>query len=63
MERLKKALRLLCLVILLTFAAMGMGLTGNMFPNTRERYMDKEIRTEQVDKKEEEDEDSEEVRS
>lgn len=38
------------LVILILLAISGIGI-GNIF-STRERYMDKEIRTEQTDKKE-----------
>jgi flagellar basal body-associated protein FliL len=58
MAKLKKALRLLCLIIMIILASFGMGITGNFLSNNRERYMNNEIRTEQVDKKEDE-EDSE----
>jgi hypothetical protein len=56
MDRLKKIFRQVRLALLITLISLGIGLAGAgpIFPNTRERYMDKEIRTEQVDKKEEE---------
>jgi hypothetical protein len=50
MKKLKKLLRLLLLVILLIPAAFGLGLM--VFHN--HRYHDKEIRTELVEKKEDE---------
>ena len=60
MEKVKKGLRLLYLVLLLIMAVFGIGLTGNFLNSNRERYMNNEIRTEIVEKKEEiEDEDQE----
>ena len=60
MEKVKKGLRLLFLALLLVLAAFGIGLTGNFLNNNRERFMNNEIRTEIVEKKEEtEDEDQE----
>lgn len=60
MEKVKKALRLLFLALLLILAAFGIGLTGNFLNNNRERFMNNEIRTEIVEKKEEtEDKDQE----
>lgn len=60
MEKVKKGLRLLFLALLLILAAFGIGLTGNFLNNNRERFMNNEIRTEIVEKKEEtEDEDQE----
>jgi hypothetical protein len=53
MEKVKRSLRLLFLILFLTVAAFGIGLTG-FLNNNRERYMDVEIRIENVDKKEEE---------
>ena len=52
MKKVKKALRLFILVLLLILGFCGVGLTGNFLNNNRERYMDKEIKIEQVDKKE-----------
>ena len=49
------------LFILLTMAAFGIGITGNILNNNRERYMDKEIRREQTDKKDEEENEDAEV--
>ncbi len=59
MKKVKKVLRLLFMFLLLLMAMFGIGLTGNFLNNNRERYMDSEIRTEQTDRKgEEEDEDA-----
>jgi hypothetical protein len=56
----KKGLRLLFLVLLLIMAVFGIGLTGNFMNNNRERFMNNEIRTEIVERKDEaEDEDEE----
>jgi hypothetical protein len=52
MKTIKKMLRIVGLVILILLALSGIGM-GNIF-STRERYMDKEIKTEQTDKKERE---------
>lgn len=60
MGKLKEVVRLFILVLFLILAASGIGI-GGIFHN-RERYIDKEIRKEQVDKKEE-DEDGEEAKS
>ncbi|MCI0750655.1 MAG: hypothetical protein L0Y35_02350 [Flammeovirgaceae bacterium] len=54
MKKAKKAIRLLFLILLLVLAAFGIGITGNFLNNNRERYMDNHIRTEQVDRKDEE---------
>jgi hypothetical protein len=54
MKKVKAGLRLLVMVLLLILAVFGIGITGNFLNSNRERYMDKEIRTEQVEKKEEE---------
>lgn len=58
MDRLKKIFRQLRLALLILLISLGIGLAGAgpIFPTTRERYIDKEIRTEQVDKKDEESE-------
>jgi len=49
MKTLKAILRMLRLVILILIAFSGIGFIGVIF-NTRERYRDKEIRIEMVDK-------------
>lgn len=56
MEFVKRGMRLLAVVLLLTLAVFGIGLTGNFLNTNRERYMDREIKTEQVERKEEDDE-------
>ena len=52
MKKLKKALRLIGLAFLIALALTGVG--GIPIFSTREKYMDKEIRIELVDKKEDE---------
>lgn len=52
MKKLKKALRLLGLALLIALALTGVG--GISIFSTREKYHDNEIRIEVVDKKEEE---------
>lgn len=61
MEKIKKGLRLLVMVLLLILAVFGIGLTGNFLNNNRERYADREIRIEHVEKRE--DDEDEEVKS
>jgi hypothetical protein len=56
MEKVKKGLRLLVLLILLILAFCGIPIFGN-FLNNREPYRDREITTEQTDKKEDEEND------
>ena len=53
METLKKGLRLSVVILLMILAAFGIGFGGN-FLNNRERYMDKEVRIENVEKREDE---------
>jgi hypothetical protein len=53
MKKLARALRMTGYIIILIMAAFAVGLTGHFMPITRERYKNKEIRTEQVDKKRE----------
>ncbi|GCC51397.1 hypothetical protein SanaruYs_16220 [Chryseotalea sanaruensis] len=55
MKKVKEGLRLLVMVIFLILAAFGMGIMGNILNNNRERYMDKEVRIERVDKKRDDD--------
>jgi len=59
MENVKKGLRLLIIVMLLIMAAFGIGITGNILNNNRQRYQDNEIKREQTDKKEDEESESE----
>ncbi len=53
MEKIKKALRLLVMVLFMILASFGLGLTGVILPGSRERYMNNPIKTEEVDKREE----------
>ena len=53
MENAKKALRVLFMVLLMIVASFGIGI-GNVLNNNRERYMDNEIRTENISKKDQE---------
>lgn len=52
MKRIKKVFRLIAFICFLILASTGLGLAGVF--GTRERYLDKEIKIEQVDKKEDE---------
>jgi hypothetical protein len=58
MKTIKKALRLLFMVLLLMMAAFGIGLTGNFLNGNKERYRDNEIRTEQSAKRKDVDEET-----
>ncbi len=51
MKTFNNVLRILMISFLIVLAASGAGIVGAFLPNNRERYMDKEITTEQVDKK------------
>ncbi|MEP2669369.1 MAG: hypothetical protein ABJH04_10265 [Cyclobacteriaceae bacterium] len=53
MKIIKKALRLLVMVLFMILASFGLGITGVMFGN-RERYLNNEVKREQIDKSEEE---------
>ncbi len=53
MKKLIKALRLAGFILFLFIAAFAVGLTGQFLPITRERYQNKGVTTEQVDKKQE----------
>lgn len=57
MKRLIKALRLLLFIIMMVAAAFGVGLIGHFLPAHRDPYRNAEIKTEQIDKKREEDND------
>jgi hypothetical protein len=59
MERVKRGLRFLFIVLLVVMASFGLAVTGNV--NNRERYMDNEIKIEMTHNKEE-DEDEEEAK-
>ena len=56
MKTLKKVLRIILFVLLIILAVSGIGIFGAFLPNPREKYMDKEIRVERVDKKRDEEE-------
>ena len=60
MKKVRAALRLLVIVILLILAFSGIGITGNFLNANRERYMDRQIKTEQVEKREDEEDDDKE---
>jgi hypothetical protein len=52
MENFKKILRVFVLTLLILLALSGIGIVGALFSNNRERYRNKEITIEMVDKKE-----------
>ncbi|MBA4053994.1 MAG: hypothetical protein C0490_04710 [Marivirga sp.] len=52
MERIKKLFRLMAFLCFLILASTGLGMAAVF--GTKERYTDKEIKIEQVDKKEDE---------
>lgn len=55
MNRLKKILRILYLAGLLILAVSGIAITGAFLPGHRERYQNKMVTMEMVDKKKEDD--------
>lgn len=57
MKKIKKALRFIVLLLLILLAVCGLSITGGFLTGNKERYLNNEIKTEQVDKKEEEDSD------
>lgn len=61
MKKLQRVLRYVALSLLIVLAATGVGITGAIF-NTRERYRDKEITIEQVDRREEDEHEDEDTR-
>ena len=61
MKSIKKLIRLFIILLLLLLAAFGIGITGNLL-NNRERYLDSQIKTEQTDKKDQEENESNEER-
>jgi hypothetical protein len=52
MKKIRQALRFLAVVFLLAVASFG---AANILPVYRERFLDKEIRTEQAEKKKDDD--------
>ena len=50
MKKLKKAFRLVGFIILILFAVTGVFAGALMLPRNREKYLHKEITTEQIDK-------------
>jgi hypothetical protein len=63
MQKVKKGLRLIGVILLIILASIGMGISGVVLPSSRERYMDVEIKIEQVDKKEDEELEKDEVKT
>ena len=57
MKTIKQAVRLLFMILLVIIAVFGIGLTGNFLANSREKYMDNEIKIEKTEKKEEDEND------
>jgi hypothetical protein len=53
MKKLIRALRLVGFILILFVSAFAVGLSGHFIPITRERYQNKGVTTEQVDKKRE----------
>jgi hypothetical protein len=56
MKAIRKALRLLFIVLLLIMAGFGIGITGNFLSTNKEGFLDYEIKKEQGTKKKDEDE-------
>ncbi len=57
MEKVKRGLRFLFIVLLVIMASFGLAVTGNV--NNRERYMDNEIKIEMTHNKEEDEDEDE----
>lgn len=51
MKELSRLLRKAGFILIVIIAAFAVGMTGQFLPITRERYQNKRITTEQVDKK------------
>ena len=62
MKTFRKLFRVIILTFVIVLAASGAGMLGVFYPHTRERYMDKAITIEQVDKKREDKGDEEDER-
>lgn len=56
MDRLKKILRLFGLSLIIILASAGLGISGVIFPNHKDKQLLPETKIEQVDEKEEDDE-------
>lgn len=56
MKTLVRLLRKAGFILILIVAAFAVGVTGHFLPITRERYQNKSVSTEQVDRKKEDDE-------
>ena len=57
MEKIKKIFRVIVLTLLILLALSGIGIVGALFSMNRDRYRNKEIMIEMVDKKKNECED------
>jgi hypothetical protein len=62
MKQIKIAIRTIVLILLITLAVFGVGLTGNFLNNQREKYLNNEIKTEKT-KEDDEEDDNEEVKT
>jgi|GEM_PF-6226143 len=56
MKELSRLLRKAGFILIVMIAAFAVGVTGHFLPLTRERYQNKRVSTEQVDKKRNDDE-------
>jgi CHASE3 domain sensor protein len=56
MKMFKKVMRHFGLVLLILLALSGVSLTGTFLPVYKDKFLDNEVRTEQVDKKKDEEE-------
>ena len=54
METIKKIFRVIVLALLILLALSGIGIVGAFFTSTRERYLNKKVTIEMVDKKKKE---------
>ncbi len=63
MHKLKKWVRLAGVILMMILASFGLGMTGVFLPTSRERYMDVEIKIEQVDKEDEEEKELDETKN
>jgi uncharacterized protein YceK len=59
MEKLKKIFRIMVLAFFILLALSGIGIVGAFFSSNRERYMNKKVTIEMVDKKRNAGQDSE----
>ncbi|MBL7838681.1 MAG: hypothetical protein JNJ75_00935 [Cyclobacteriaceae bacterium] len=61
MKELSRLLRKAGFILIVMIAAFAVGVTGQFLPITRERYQNKRVSTEQVDKKRNDDESEPEI--